>query len=830
MNAARLALRLLGRDWRAGELRLLAAAVVIAVAAVSAVAWLADRVSAASGGQAAELLAAHRAVRSSQPIPQDWLAKADELGLRRARTAEFPSVVLAEERTQLVSVKAVEAGYPLRGRLQLADAVGGASVPVQAVPAAGSAWAESRLLGALALNVGGTLSLGHSRFTLERVLTLEPDRGGFFDSLAPRLMINYDDLAATGLIQPASRVRYMLLLAGDEPALERFRGWLEAQDLAGVSWRTPEQANPGVQGVIQRAERFLGLGALLTVVIAGVAMLLTVRRYAARQVDRVAIMRCLGASQRDVSRLLLWKLCYLALFGGAAGLLLGFSLHLLMLELVRELLPEQLPPPGWYPLVIGWLTAFAALIGFALPTVLRLKRVPPLRVLRRELGSGIFGGASLYPLALAVIFALMWWQARDPRLALMVFAAVLATLALLGLLAWLLVRGLRAFRGGRQRLLWLSGVTRRPATAAVQIMAVGVGLMALFLLTVIRQDLLAAWQGRIAEDAPNYFLINVQPEQVPAIRKLLADNGGIEPALHPMIRGRLIAINGREVNPDDYQDEGARRLVAREFNLSFGTEMSPDNRVVAGEWWGERPTDPNSFSVEAGLAAELGLKLGDELTFEIAGEEARGRVSNLRQVEWDSFNVNFFVIAPPGLLEPYPSTYITSFHLPPERQAVLTELVRQFPSVTVFDINSILRTVRGIIDQGVRVVRLMAGLTLGAGLLVLLAALQISGEERRFESALLRALGASRGRIRAMARAEFLLLGAVSGLLAGAVASVAGHLLARELFELDYAVNLWLAPLGAVIGALIVWLAGGFGSRRFYRGSPMQLLRDGAEP
>jgi putative ABC transport system permease protein len=822
MKRWRLALRLLARDWRAGEVRLLAAAVVVAVAAVTAVAWLADRVGAASGARAAELLAADRAVLTTTALPEEWLRQAQAFGLKTARTAEFPSVVLAAERPQLVAVKAVEAPYPLRGSLQLQAAVGAPAEPVRAVPEAGSAWVEARLLGPLGLDVGDDLSLGESRFTVARLLALEPDRGGFFTSLAPRVMINYRDLAATGLIQPGSRVRYQLLLAGPEPALERFRQWLPS-DRPGLEWRTPEDAGLGVHAAMQRAQRFLGLAALLTVVIAGVAILLTVHRYAERQVDRVAVMRCLGATGGDVTALMAWKLVWLGLFGGGLGIAAGYLLHLAMLALVADLLPPRVPAPGIYPALSGWATAFAALLGFALPTVLRLRRVPPLRVLRRELGAGLFRGHALYAAALAVIFLLMWWQAADPLLAVLVFTAVLATLALLGLLAWLMVRGLVRLRTGR--LLWLSGITRRPATASVQILAIGVGLMALLLLTLVRQDLLAAWQDRIPPDAPNYFLINVQPDQVAAVRELLQRRGGVEARFYPMVRGRLVAINGRTVSPDQYQDR-ARHLAAREFNLSYAQEPPADNRVVAGRWWG-RTAEPGQFSLETGVAEELGIRLGDTLRFAVGGAEVSGTVTSLRQVQWDSFNVNFFVMSPPGLFDAHPTTYITSFYLPPGEQALLADLVRRFPSVTLFDINGILATVRGIIAQGARVVELMAALTLAAGIVVLFAAMQTTGDQRRFESALLRALGARRSHIKRLARAEFWLIGVAAGGLAGASAAVAGLFMARALFGLDYALDPLPLAAGVLAGPLVVWLAGAWATRRFYREAPMQLLRDG---
>jgi putative ABC transport system permease protein len=433
----------------------------------------------------------------------------------------------------------------------------------------------------------------------------------------------------------------------------------------------------------------------------------------------------------------------------------------------------------------------------------------------------------LYVIALGLIFLLMWWQARDPLLALMVFGAVLATLAVLGLLAWLVVRGLVRLRTGRKRLLWLSGITRKPLGASVQMTAIGVGLMALLLLTVVRQDLLSAWEGTIPADAPNYFLINVQPDQVQAVRKMLADEGGVKSEFYPMIRGRLVGINGRAVSPEQYEDR-AQRLVAREFNLSFGAQPPAGNRIVAGQWWRDPVVEEKQFSVEEGLAKDLGIRLGDKLTFSMGGAEASGTVTSLRQVQWDSFNVNFFVMAPPGLLDNFPATYITSFHLPAGNQRFLAELVRAFPSITLFDIDGILATVRGIIAQGARVVELMAGLTLAAGVIVLLAALQTTGEERRFESALLRALGARRSYIKRLARAEFLLIGVVAGGLAGACAAIAGHLLARHLFMLDYPFDVRSLLVGVFVGPLVVWLAGAVATRQFYRGSPMQLMRESA--
>ncbi|PWG62999.1 ABC transporter permease [Spiribacter halobius] len=822
-----LALRLLWRDWRGGELRLLALAVVIAVAAVTGVSWLAERVAGATEARAADLLAADRAVEYPRMIPEAWGERARQAGLETALIAEFPTVVVTDDANRLVSAKAVSEGYPLRGSLRVRATPEAPERLAEGVPEPGTAWVEPRLLTVLDAEVGDTLTLGERTLRITRVLTLEPDRNGFFGSLAPRVMFNHADLAATGLIGEGSRVRYKLLLAGAEEAAVGFTDALVAEQGNAVEIETPTDDRQGAGEVVAQARRFLGLAALLTVIVAGVAVLLTVRHYAERQVTGVAVMRAVGGTRRRILGLFVGKLLWLGFFAGAAGAAMGFLLHLAMLALVAELLGTELPWPGLRPLATGWLTAFAALLGFALPTLARLRDVPPMRVLRSDLGQGLFRGALPLLVAAGVILGLMAWQAGDLRVTAYVFGALVATLALLAVVAGGTVALVRLLyrRGGSGRLLWLTGLTRRPWTAVVQIVAVGVGLMALFLLAVVRNDLLQAWQAEIPPDAPNQFLINIQPDQVDGVRSLLAD-AGVETRFYPMVRARLVALNGEPIRAEDYASDQARRLTRREFNLSWAERLQGDNSIVAGEWWsGEDP--PPQLSVEEGFAGEIGVDLGDRLTFESAGERVTAEVTSLRDVRWESFNVNFFVLASPGTFDDLPGTWLTSFYLPSEDTALIGELIRQYPSVTPIDVSAILRTVRAIIDQGSSVVELMALLTLAAGVLVLLAALQITGEERRFESALLRALGARGKRIRRMARMEFWLVGLIAGLMAGLVASVAGVYVAEGLFDLDYPFRPGAIAAGGVVGLVTVWVAGGWGARRYYRVSPMRLLREG---
>ncbi|EAR20246.1 ABC transporter permease [Nitrococcus mobilis] len=823
-----LSLQLLLRDWRAGELRLLALAVVVSVAAVTSVAWLAQRIGVvATRAPAAELLGADLAVRSSQPIPELWRQQARAWGLRTARTVEFPSVVLAGERTELVSVKAADPAYPLRGQLRVRAGRSAPEHASQGNPGRGRVWVDPRLLTLLDLAIGDRIRLGRSTFRITRLITLEPDREGFLYSLAPRVLLRWDDLAATGLVQPASRVRYQLLLAGAAPPLQRYAHWLAPRAASGVELVHPSEARFGIREVVQKAQRFLSLAALLTVVVAGVAMLLTTRHYAERQILGVALMRCFGATRGRVIRLLAGKLFWLGVSAGALGALVGYLVHLAMLAVLAGLVVVTLPAPSLGPLLLGWLMALAALLGFSLPTLLRLQGVTPLRVLRREADRDLISGSMPYGLAVAVVFVLMWWQAADFELAAYVFAAVFGSLVLLVVGASIVVLGARHWhrRGGTGRMLWLSGLSRRPGAAVVQIAAVGLGLMALYLLIVVRTDLLDAWRARIPADAPNQFLINIQSDEVVAVRRLLASRASIDPRFYPMIRGRLMARNGQALTAGDYTEDRAKRLIRREFNLSWARRPAADNRVIAGRWWSAERGNPQQLSVERGLAESLGIRLGDRLTFRVGGETVSATVTNLRVVDWDSFHVNFFVLAPPGLLQGFPTTWITSFYLPPDNADLMAQLVRQHPSITVIDVEALLRTVRQMIEQGSRIVEIMALMTLTAGLLVLFSALQITGEERRLENALLRALGATRGHLRRMARLEFLLVGAAAGTLAGFAATAAGYVAAERLFELPYRAD-WVAiPVGAALGAAVVWLAAVAAGYRYHNVSPMRLLR-----
>lgn len=826
MQALRFSLRLLARDWHAGELRVLALALVLAVASVTSVGFFTDRVRLAVTYQANELLAADLAVLTSQPPAAQWAEHARNLGLATAQALSFPSVVMAGDNTQLAEVKAVTPGYPLRGALHVAPGLNRPDTATQEIPAPGTAWVEPRLMQALSLEPGATISVGAAELKVAKVLTYEPDRGGNFLSLAPHLLMNMADVPRTELVQPGSRVWYRLLIAGEPRQVDDFRRWIAERLPSGARLQGAQDARPELRRGLDRAQQFLGLAALVSVVLAGVALAMSARRHVQRHTDGVAVLRCLGAGQGFVVQAFALEMFWLALIASAAGCLIGAVVQLGLPELLRDLVPGNLPGPSWRPIAVGMATGVVTLAGFAIPPVLRLRDVPPARVLRKDLGGMRFDTLAAYSAAVGTLVLLMLWQTGDARLTAYVLLGALAAVGVLALAALGLIKGVGALRG-RAGTAWrfgLANIARRAMGSVVQVVAFGLGITVLLLLTLVRADLLASWRASLPPDAPNYFLINVQPPQVQAVRGFLEERGRSDVALYPMVRGRLVAINGKRVSPDDYQDR-ARRLVEHEFNLSWAEALQPDNRIVAGRWWTQDERDAPVLSVEAGLAETLNIKLGDELRFAIAGEEVAATVTSLRAVEWDSFHPNFFVIAPPGLLKDYPATYITSFYLPAQEKGLLTELVKRFPNITILDVDALMTQMRRIIGRVALAVEYVFGFTLLAGLAVLFAAIQSTQDERRREGAVLRVLGASRRHLNLGTLVEFAALGTLAGALGALAASLVGYVLSVRVFDIGYHLNLWIWLFGLLGGAVGVGLAGLLGTRSVLQRPPLQTLQ-----
>ena len=821
-----LAAKLLRRDWRAGELTVLIAALLIAVSAMTGVAFLTDRVGQAVELRAAESLAADLRLRSTEPIANDLFDFAADNGMRTARVTSMPSVVFAGEANTLAAVRAVTDGYPLRGQLKTAPELLTGGMVTDAVPPPGEAWASPRLMARLGVDTGATLEVGAARLRLTEVLTFRPDEGWSFVDLAPTLLINEADLAATELVQPGSRVAYRALFAGDRNAVDAFKPLLEERLADGQDVSDIRDTNPQIRSSMERAGRFLNLASLVSVLLAAVAVAMAARRYAARHRDRIALMKCMGAGSRTIFRSSMLQLVMLALVGSIVGALLGYVAQVALAWLMRDMIGQALPQPGLRPVLLGLVTALSILGGFALPDLVRMGRTPPLRVLRRDLDPPPLRHGISWLAGVAAVLALLLWIIRDTRLVLTIFGGAAATVVALGLTGWLLVRSLRGFRGAAG-VAWrygLANIARRGRESVAQVVAFGLGLMVLLLLSTVRTELMDTWRASLPEDAPNQFLINIQPQEVDTMQAFLAANGIEVPRFVPLVRARMTTINGENVTQMTFEDPQGERWARRDSNLSWATELQADNRVVAGEFWNGKP-ERAEVSVEQDFGRELGLELGDELGFNIAGEDVSATVTSFRTVEWDSFSPNFFMVFSPGVLDDYPATFISSLYIDEAARPALLELMRQFPSVTAIDLDAVLGQVRDVMDKAALAVQAVFIFTLLAGLTVLWAAVQATRDERRYESAMLRTFGASRNRVLGGVAVEFIAIGLLAGVLAATGASLAGYLLATNLFELDYGFSptLWLG--GILSGVVFVGLSGLAATWRVVTHAPVSVLR-----
>jgi putative ABC transport system permease protein len=822
-NTVRLALRMLARDWRAGELRVLIAALLLASASVGTVGFFADRVKGALAAQANLLLGADLMISSDRPLATSFAEEARALSLATVSAIRFNSMVQqAGSDAVLTDVKAVGAGYPLRGAVRLVDPTLPEGRPAARAPGRGEAWVDLRLAARLGLAPGSQIKVGEAPLTVSAIVQQDPEVAGGLLSLGPRLLMSLDDVPATNLLQPGNRAVYRLLVAGG--GVDAFRDWAAAKLERGQRLESIRDLRPELRQTLERADRFLGLAALVAVILAAVAVALGATRYLRRHLDAAAMMRCFGAPQRQT--LAIFTLQFLALGMGASalGVIIALAGQQLLVVLLGALIHAELPPPGWAPALGALLTGLALLFGFALPPLIALSRVPPLRVLRRDLGLPRAGGSLAYLVGAATIAALIAWQAQDLKTAAIMIGGIVALLAAAAGTAWLLIVLLRLLpQRGYSWRYGLANLRRRPLGSSLQIAALGIGVMALLLLTTVRGDLLNSWRASIPPDAPNTFLINVLPDQVEGAHALLERELRLDAKLLPMVRGRLVAINEKPFDTSKLPEGRARQLGEREFNLSWTESLPQGNRVVAGEWW--KPGETGGASLEEGIAETLGIKLGDTITYDIVGTQVTAKVSNLRKVDWDSFRVNFFALLQPGMLEPLPKTYIAAFRADGAGSAWLTSLVRAFPNILVIDVGEMLQQVQTIMDDVARAVEFVFLFTLAGGVLVLEAAIAATQDERRFDAAVLRTLGASRRQLSTAQVAEFLALGALAGLLAAAGATIVGYVLADRVFQIPFHWNprLWVA--GIVGAATCVAVAGWLGTRITLRQPPLAVLR-----
>jgi putative ABC transport system permease protein len=832
----------LWRDLRSGDLRLLIVAVTLAVAALSAVGFFADRLKGGLQRDARQLLGGDAVIASDNPTPEIFVAKARALGLSMVTSLGFPTMARAEDArggaSKLVALKVVEPGYPLRGTLLLAGDKPGVERPTRDIPKPGEVWVDAGLLDALGLAPGDSLLLGESHLRIASVIALEPDRGAGFMNFAPRVMMHTADVAATGLIQPASRLNYRLAVTGSDAAIKAFVDWADKEvkdganraerGVRGVRVESLQTGRPEMSQTLERAEKFLSLVALLAALLSAVAVALSARAFAASHLDDCAMLRVLGLSQRAIASSYTVEFALVGLFASALGVLLGFALHYLFVALMAGLLDTSLPAAGLAPVGLGLGMGLTLLLAFGLPPVLQLAQVPPLRVMRRDVGNLRPASLGVLGVGVAGFAALLLAASSDLKLGLIAVGGFAGAVLLFALLSWLAVRLLRGNVNEKTAPRWLVLATRqiasRPAFAVVQVSALSVGMLALLLLVLLRTDLIGSWRQATPPDAPNRFVINVMPEQGDAFRAALQKAGVQKFDWYPMIRGRLVAINGRSVSPEDYTDERAKRLVDREFNLSNSAQQPPHNVIVGGAWV---PEEQGAISVEEGIAKALGLKLGDKLEFDIGGVQTQARISSLRKVDWSSMRANFFVMFPVSTLADVPSTFMTAFKAPAS-SGFDNALVRQFPNVTAVDMTSTLNQVQRVLEQVIRAVEFLFGFTLAAGLVVLFAAVSATREERAQEYAVMRAVGARASLLRQVQRAELAGVGLLAGFLAALVANAVGWALAHYVFEFEWTVSLWLPVWGALCGAALALAAGWWGLRDVLRRPVVETLRRAA--
>jgi putative ABC transport system permease protein len=814
----------LKRYWRLTEMRLLLLALLVSVTAVTSVTFFTERMDRAMMAQASQVLGGDLILTSSRPLDRVYIEKADQLGLRHAELIEFGSMVLADENLKLAQVRAVTKNYPLVGHLETNTTLDGTGQKTSLLPEPTQAWAESRLFIELDAEPGDEIQLGTRNFVLSHAVTRIPDQGTTSFQFAPQIFIPMSELDSTGLLTPASRARFRMIFSGDDAGIADFRQWLKPKLQPTEKIQSLDDGLPAIQQAMQRAQRFLGLSSLLSVILAGAAIALASYSLGRREIPAVAVLKTLGAGRRYIIRRYTVVLMTIATLAAIFGAILGFLLQLLLSYLLRDFINQSLPAPGWMPVLIGLLTSWIMMLGFAAPQIYRTVNITPVQIFQGLAHKG----SILLPLSFIFIslsvFALMWVQARELRLAMYLFLATTAAIALFWFSARLLEALLRKLAEHQQlHFIRLQASNRRTTLLTI---VFGTSFFCLLLLSTLHSELIDRWEASIPDNAPNQFLVNIQPHEKSALEEHLADKD-IEASIYPMVRGRLVAVNDKPISPADFTDDRARRLLEREFNLSALDKLPASNEIVAGQWFPD--SDSPGFSIEEGIAQTLAIKMGDQLSYDIAGQTFTETITSVRTVRWDSMQPNFFVATAGNRLVDQPSTFITSIHVPESQPRLIPELIKRFPAITAIDITSILRQVREIINRASLAVQFIFSFTLVAGFVVLLSALQSQQAERRREIAIIKSLGANRSYLRKMIFIEFTTLGVLSGLLAGLFTLIVTNIIAYKLFELEPELNAGLVGIGMLLGGLFVGIAGYLNLRPLLNVTPVALFQEGSQ-
>ncbi|MDT8428374.1 MAG: FtsX-like permease family protein [Pseudomonadales bacterium] len=850
----RLSGRLLWRDWRGGELRLLLLAMIMAVTSVTGIALFTDRLEQALLLESANMLAADRVLSGRQQAPEEWLEEARARGLQTAEFISFASMAFSDQDNTLVSAKAVSDAYPLRGNLLVADQPFTAGQEIVGGPGVGEAWVESRILPALDIAVGDAIYVGEAQLTVTRVIVQEPDRqqGNMLDNAGPRLLFNLADMPATNVIQTGSRVSYRYLFAGDQRTLTEYEEWFDTQANEGFRLRDVRDESQEVSEALNRAESFLMLGSLFAVLLAGVAIALTARRYSERHFDYAAILKTLGCTSAQVSAIYLLIQILVAVIAIVIGSVLGWAVHEMILLTLSSVIPISLPAAANTPYIIGALTAFICLLSFALPPLLALRDTSPLRVLRKDMDEQNLSARLPYIFGMGGALALVLWYSQDVFLTAVLVLAVAGTVAVLSLISWFLLRSGAAagMHAGSAWKLAMSATRRRRKQSVLQVLVFSLTIMSLLTLTLLRTGLISDWQAQLPEDTPNHFLMNVSQSQVAGITEFFESRGIQANQFYPMATAGLVSVNGETPRrPWGDNEEGGRNLTERNTSegadeqeeggerraggnnrvinrqVTWVPDLPPDNTVVDGEWWYE-DAQPGLVSVEADYASRLGVRTGDVLEFRVgAGELISVTVQNLRSVRWDNMQPNFFFIFSPGTMDFVGATYLSTALMAQEQKLFLNDLIRQFPTIVVLEIDALIEQIQSIIAQVTSAIELIAFLVLASGALVLLACVNATLDERFRENAILRTLGAGRKLILSSLVIEFAVIGLVAGIIATLGAEISLYYLQTEEFEQTFSPHYWVWLTGPLLGTLIIALLGVMATRRVVSTSPLIVLR-----
>ena len=826
MSRFNLAMRLLVRDSRSGELTILVLALIIAVTSSTAISLFGDRLQRTMTNQAAEFLAADLVIASSNKLPLNWHAKAKKLQLNESQTAEFSSVLIENDELLLAGIKAVSATYPLRGYLKITESDYQYQQAIQRGPTPGEAWVEKRVLSALKLNIGDPLIVGEKQLKISHILTYEPDKRGDLYSLSPRVMINHEDLLATQVIQPGSHVHYFFQFSGNLDALIQFKRW--AKPLLNASQRIMDvhEDRPQLGTALERAERYLGLSSIVVILISGVAIAMATRRYTERHFNTSAMLRCLGCKQKEILGLYLFQFLILGTLACLIGCLLGWIAQEYLFHLLKDLLPQQVANPSLIAVMFGFITGIVVLFGFALPPILRLKRVSPLRVLRRELAPLPTSAWLVYGLAMSIIAVLIWRYTQDLKMTTTIMGAGLLLVIVLGGLIFSFFHLSRKLLP-HLKLSWrfaLQGLLRNSRASVSQILAFSITLVAMILSFTVRTDLLDNWQQQLPENAPNHFALNIFPHQLEAFKKNLEQNKVSGSQFYPVVRGRLVKINGIGVQQIVSKESQGERATHRDLSLTWTKQIPEDTKLVAGKWWQSKET--GLVSIEQKLAESLKVQLGDKLTFTIGSQQMQATITSIREVQWDTMKPNFYMVFSPGTLDGHAQTFITSFFLPDTQKNLLNTLVKSFPSITVLEVDLILKQFKTILGQLTQAINYLLYFALLAGFMVLFAAVFSTLDARIYDGAIMRTLGANRKFLSATHILEFTFLGFISGLIAVIISEVIIFALYTYVLKMDFQMNVGLWLIIPLTGAFFVGISGFWGVRKVVNQSPNTVLRN----